>query len=110
MSTKLILLLIFVGLACYVLGRRSARRGGGGGGGEPMLQTSAPRALVPARTATATHDAALDAASLAEVKRLIGERRLIEAIRIYRERTNCGLREAKEACESIAESLSAREV
>jgi hypothetical protein len=106
MSTKLILLLIFVGLACYVLGRRSARRGGGGG--EPMLLTSAPRTLVSARTATAAasaHGDALDAASLEEVKRLLGERRLIEAIRIYRERTNCGLREAKEACESIAESL-----
>ncbi len=108
MSTKLILLLIFVGLVCYVLGRRSARRGGGGGG-EPMLLTSAPRTLVPARTAAvasaAAHGDALDAASLEEVKRLLGERRVIEAIRIYRERTNCGLREAKEACESIAESL-----
>lgn len=107
MSTKLVLLLIFVGLACYVLGRRSARRGGAGG--EPMLQTTAPRTLAAARTATAAaataHGEALDAASLEEVKRLLGERRLIEAIRIYRERTNCGLREAKEACESIAESL-----
>ena len=104
MGVKIILLLIFVGLAGYVLGKLSGRRGGGGG--EPMLQTSAPRTLGAARAAsTAAHAATLDAASLDEIKRLVRERQLAAAIRIYRERTNCGLREAKEAVESIAESL-----
>ncbi|HEY9402568.1 MAG TPA: hypothetical protein VIQ24_07730 [Pyrinomonadaceae bacterium] len=104
MSIKLILAFVLVGLVCYVLGRLSGRRGGGGG--EPMLQTSAPRTFDPSRPAAATaHAGTLDAASLEEIKRLARERQLIAAIRIYRERTNCGLREAKEAVEAIAESL-----
>jgi hypothetical protein len=88
MSVKIILLLIFVGLVGYAFGRLS---GGRGGGVEPMLQTSVPRVL--------------DTPTLDEIKRLVREQQLIAAIRIYRERTNCGLREAKEAVESIARNL-----
>ncbi|HZG53342.1 MAG TPA: hypothetical protein VEZ40_14520 [Pyrinomonadaceae bacterium] len=95
MSIKLILAFVLVGLACYALGRLTRGRGH-----EPMLRTSAPLTLDPPRAA-----GALDAASLEEIKRLVRERQLIAAIRIYRERTNCGLREAKEAVESIARSL-----
>jgi hypothetical protein len=103
MSIKLILVFIAVGLVCYLLGRLSGRRGGDGG--RPMLQTSAPRTLDAAQAAANAHAGTLDAASLEEIKRLVRERQLIAAIRIYRERTDCGLREAKEAVESIAESL-----
>ena len=104
MSIKLILAFVLVGLACYVLGRLSGRRGDDSG--RPMLQTSAPRTFHPARPAVAAaHAGTLDAASLEEIKRLVRERQLIAAIRIYRERMNCGLREAKEAVESIAGSL-----
>jgi hypothetical protein len=105
MSIKLVLVFIAVGLVCYLLGRRSGRRGDDGN--RPMLQTYAPRTLGEAQAAAnaTAHAATLDAASLEEIKRLIRERQLIAAIRIYRERTNCGLREAKEAVESIAESL-----
>lgn len=104
MSVKVFVLLLLVGLAAYVLGRMSGRRGDGGG--HPMLQTSAPRDADAARAASAgAHAATLDAASLEEIKGLVRERHLIEAIRIYRTRTNCSLREAKEAVESIAQSL-----
>ncbi|HEV7903806.1 MAG TPA: hypothetical protein VGO96_08200 [Pyrinomonadaceae bacterium] len=99
MSIKLILLLIFVGLFCYILGRLSGGRHRDGG---QMLQTSAPRTLDAAR---ATHGNTLDADSLAEIKRLLGERQLISAIKIYRQQTNCSLREAKDAVEAIAKTL-----
>lgn len=36
-----------------------------------------------------------------EVRRLMGERRKIEAIKLYRETTGIGLKEAKEAVEAI---------
>ncbi|HLL17138.1 MAG TPA: hypothetical protein VK388_18910 [Pyrinomonadaceae bacterium] len=103
MSIKLILAFVLVGFVCYVLGRMSGRRGDDSS--RPMLQTSAPRAFDPPRAATTAHAGTLDAASLDEIKRLVRERQLIAAIRIYRERTDCGLREAKETVEAIAESL-----
>jgi hypothetical protein len=103
MSVKVLLLLLFVGLVAYALGRLSGRRAGGGDG-TPMLQPFAPRMPDAARVARA-HVATLDAASLEQIKRLLHERQLIEAIRTYRERTNCGLREAKEAVELIEKSL-----
>jgi len=102
MSIKLILAFIFVGLVCYVLGRLSGRRGDGG---EPMLQTSTPRTLDAARAAADTHSGTLDADSLEEIKRLIRERHLIEAIKVYRQRMDCSLREAKDGVESIMKSL-----
>jgi hypothetical protein len=103
MSIKLILAFILVGLVSYVLGRMSGRRGDGGG--EPMLQTSAPRTLGSARALAATPRGTLDADSLEEIKRLVRERHLIEAIKIYRQQTNCSLREAKDGVESIMKSL-----
>ncbi|HZH29800.1 MAG TPA: hypothetical protein VEY11_03480 [Pyrinomonadaceae bacterium] len=102
MSVKVLLLLLFVGLVAYALGRRSGKRAGGDG--RPMLQPFAPRTLDASRLAGA-HAVTLDAASLEQIKRLLHERQLIEAIRTYRERTNCGLREAKEAVELIEKSL-----
>jgi hypothetical protein len=99
MSVKLILLLILVGLVCYILGRLSGGRRDGGG---QMLQTRVPHMPGAAHLA---YGGSLDAASLEEVKRLIREQQLISAIRIYRERTNCGLREAKDAVEAIARTL-----
>jgi ribosomal protein L7/L12 len=99
MSIKLILLLIFVGLVSYLLGRLAGARRGDGG---QMLQTSAARTLDAARAAQA---GTLDFDSLEEIKRLIRERQLISAIKIYRQRTNCGLRQAKEAVEAIAKTL-----
>ena len=99
MSIKFILLLIFVGLVCFLLGRLSGSRRGDGG---QMLQTHAPRSL---DSALAAHNATLDAATLAEIKRLLGERQLIGAIKIYRRQTNCSLSEAKNAVEAIAKTL-----
>ncbi|MDX6270847.1 MAG: hypothetical protein QOD28_2070 [Acidobacteriota bacterium] len=106
MNVKLILAFALFGLVCYVLGRWSGRRGARVG--EPMLQTSnAPRTLDAARAAaTATQAAgALDADSLEEIKGHLCERRLIEAIKVYRARTDCSLREAKDAVESIQRNL-----
>ena len=106
MSIKLILAFVLVGLICYILGRLSGGRHEGGGGGAPMLNTAAPRTLDAARAATAPPDAgALDAASLEEIKRLLRDRQLISAIKIYREQTRCSLLEAKNAVESIRQSL-----
>jgi hypothetical protein len=99
MGIKFILLLIFVGLVCFLLGRLSGGRRGDGG---QMLQTHAPRTL---DAALAANNNTLDADSLAEIKRLLGERQLINAIKIYRQRTNCSLREAKDAVEAIAKTL-----
>lgn len=109
MSIKLILAFVLVGLVCYILGRLSGGRRDGNG--RPMLNTSAPRTLDAARAAAAAVAAAppnagtLDAASLEEIKRLLGERQLISAIKIYREQTRCSLLEAKNAVESIRQSL-----
>lgn len=103
MSGKLILGFILIGLVCYIIGRMSARRGNNDG---QMLQTSALRNFNGTGTNTgASGSGALDAATLEEIKRLIRERQLISAIKIYRERTNCGLREAKDAVESIMKTL-----
>jgi hypothetical protein len=106
MSIKLILAFILVGLVCYILGRLSGGRRDGGDG-RPMLNTSAPRTLDAARAATtaATHTGTLDAGALEEIKRLLRERQLISAIKIYREQTRCSLRDAKDAVESIMKSL-----
>lgn len=104
MSIKLILAFILVGLVGFVLGRLSGRRGGDAG--EPMLQTSVPRTLDAARAASAAAESStLDATSLEEIKRLLRERQLIEAIKIYRRQTDCSLREAKDAVEAIAKTL-----
>ncbi|MDQ1593187.1 MAG: hypothetical protein QOG71_3814 [Pyrinomonadaceae bacterium] len=108
MNVKLIFAFVLFGLVCYVLGRWSGRRGASG---EPMLQTfNAPRTLDAARAAAAANAAtqapgALDADSLEEIKGHLRERRLIEAIKVYRTRTNCSLREAKDAVESIQRNL-----
>jgi hypothetical protein len=106
MSVKLILAFVLVGLIGYVLGRRSARRRGGDDGrdGEPMLETSSePRTL---DAAVAAHAAsALNADSLEEIKRHLRDRRLIEAVKIYRLRTGCSLSEAKDRVESIQKNL-----
>jgi len=37
-----------------------------------------------------------------ELKQLIGQNRLIEAIKLYREQTGCGLKEAKDYIDSLA--------
>ncbi|MDQ1557688.1 MAG: hypothetical protein QOD32_748 [Pyrinomonadaceae bacterium] len=127
LSVKLIFAVALFGLVCYVLGRWSGRRGERVG--EPMLQTSdAPRTLDAARAAAAanasTHAAAantaihvaagnaathapgaLDADSLEEIKGHLRESSLIAAIKVYRTRTNCSLREAKDAVESIQRNL-----
>ncbi|HVG38863.1 MAG TPA: hypothetical protein VM870_06225, partial [Pyrinomonadaceae bacterium] len=94
-----IVLLVFVGLVCFLIGRLSGRRRADGG---QMIEAHAPRTL---DSALAAHNATLDADTLAEIKRLLGEQQLINAIKIYRQRTNCGLREAKDAVEAIAKTL-----
>jgi len=106
MSVKIILGFILVGLACYMVGRMSARRGQNGGNGQ-MLQTSAMRNFnrADAVNAGASRTGTLDAATMEEIKHLLRERQMISAIKIYRERTNCGLREAKDAVESIMKTL-----
>ena len=87
-----------------VWGRASARRDGN------MLSTQAGNVLStrPAASARASAYAAPDAilgepdASLEEeVRRLVAAGSLINAIRLYRERTGCGLKEAKDAVERI---------
>jgi hypothetical protein len=100
MGITFILLLIFVGLVCFLIGRVSGGRRADGG---QMLQAHAPRTLDSALAAN--NNNTLDADSLAEIKRLLGEQKLIGAVKIYREQMNCSLREAKEAVEAIAKTL-----
>lgn len=103
MTIELIAIIVFVGLVGYLLGRRAGRRRDADG---RMLQTPEPRTLDAARSAAAiAQTRALDADSLAEIKQLLAKRQLIGAIKVYRERTNCGLREAKDAVEAIMKSL-----
>ena len=103
MSIKLILAFVLVGLVCYILGRLS---GGSRGGAGQMLQTSAPRAFTPLSANTSPPTAAaLDAAVLEEIERQVRAGQLINAIKLYRQRTNCSLREAKDAVDSIARGL-----
>jgi len=105
MSVKIILGFILVGLVCYTVGRLSARRGQNGDG--QMLQNSALRNFngADAVNTSALESGTLDAATLDEIKNLIRKGQTISAIKIYRERTNCGLREAKDAVESIEKTL-----
>ncbi len=44
----------------------------------------------------------MDAATMGQIHALVAANRLIEAIKLYRERTGVGLKEAKDAVESIA--------
>jgi len=105
MSVKLILGFILVGLVCYIIGRLSTRRGQSSGDGQ-MLQTSALRNFNQAGANTgALKSGTLDMATLEEIKNLLRERQLIEAIKIYRKLTNCGLREAKDAVEAIMKTI-----
>jgi hypothetical protein len=102
MSIKLILAFILFGLVCYILGRLSGRRNGAG----RMLQTPAPRTFAPlSENMSASNAALLDAAVLEEIKRQVRAGQLINAIKLYRQRTNCSLREAKDAVDSIARGL-----
>ncbi|HKP73876.1 MAG TPA: hypothetical protein VJT82_13120 [Pyrinomonadaceae bacterium] len=102
MSIKLILAFVLVGLVCYILGRLSGRRGHAG----QMLQPSAPRTFNPASANTsASTVGTLDAAALEEIKNQVRAGQLINAIKIYRQRTNCSLRDAKDAVDSIARGL-----
>jgi hypothetical protein len=102
MSIKLILAFILFGLVCYILGRRSGRRSDTG----QMLQTSAPRTFTPmSANMSASTLGMIDAAVLEEIKRQVRAGQLINAIKLYRQRTNCSLREAKDAVDSIARGL-----
>ncbi|SEB49170.1 hypothetical protein SAMN04489844_0276 [Nocardioides exalbidus] len=57
--------------------------------------TAAPAGTVAAAAVAATED------WTAEVRRLVADDKLIHAIKLYREKTGCGLREAKEAVEAM---------
>jgi len=51
----------------------------------------------PASTQMSTPDTSLDN----RIKRLLAERKKIEAVKVYRKAYNCGLKEAKEAVDAI---------
>ena len=104
MSIKLILAFILFGLVCYILGRLSGSKRSGAG---QMLQTPAPRTFTHASANMNAFGTAgmLDAAVLEEIKRQVRAGQLINAIKLYRQRTNCSLREAKDAVDSIARGL-----
>ena len=82
-----------------VWGRAAARQEGN------MLSTRAAAASVPPRAAAyAPPDAILeepDAPLEEEVRRLVAAGSLINAIKLYRERTGCSLKDAKDAVERI---------
>jgi ribosomal protein L7/L12 len=90
----------FAGLVVgRVWGRASALREGN------MLSTRPAAPAVPAQTAAfAPPDAILeepDAPFEEEVRRLAASGNLINAIKLYRKRKGCGLKEAKDAVERI---------
>ncbi|GAA1943947.1 hypothetical protein [Nocardioides hwasunensis] len=58
--------------------------------------TATPAGVVASAAAHATPDP-----WLAEVQALLADDKLIHAIKLYREKTGCGLREAKEAVEAM---------
>ncbi|HVF43893.1 MAG TPA: hypothetical protein VM936_12810 [Pyrinomonadaceae bacterium] len=98
----------FAGLVVgRVWGRASARREGNmlSGQGGNMLSTRPAAAAVPARAASHTAPDAIlgepDALLEEEVRRLVAAGSLINAIKLYRDRTGCGLKEAKDAVERI---------
>lgn len=97
-------IVFFAGLVLgRVWGRASARREGN------MLSnqgnTLSTRPAAPARTASYNAPDAIhgetDASLEEEVRRLVAAGNLINAIKLYRERTGCGLKEAKDAVERI---------
>ncbi|MGH9943907.1 MAG: ribosomal protein L7/L12 [Pyrinomonadaceae bacterium] len=91
MSFKLLLAFAAVALAFYLFGRLT--RGAGDDGRGPMLQSGAPR---PAIT-----DVAVPADVGEQVKSLLRGGNKIEAIKVYREASGRGLKEAKDAVEGI---------
>jgi hypothetical protein len=91
-------------LVGLILGRvwgGAAARKGGNMLAPRLGPTSQPSA--PARSRfNAAASAQPDATFEAEVRRLVAAGNLINAIKLYRERTGCGLKEAKDAVERIS--------
>jgi large subunit ribosomal protein L7/L12 len=61
----------------------------------------APQAVAPTPTATASALPTTDSAWLSEVRSLKANGELINAIKVYRENTGLGLKEAKDAVEAM---------
>jgi hypothetical protein len=80
-----------------IWGRASARH-------EGNMLTTRPAAAPPRAATHAPPDAILDepdALLEEEIRRLVASGNLINAIKLYRERKGCGLKEAKDAVERI---------
>ncbi len=78
-----------------VWGGAAARKGGN------MISTRRASTPRPLASAPSRPGAPPDAAFEAEVRRLVAAGNIINAIKLYRERTGCGLKEAKDAVERI---------
>ncbi|MDQ3908552.1 MAG: hypothetical protein M3268_09440 [Acidobacteriota bacterium] len=109
MDTKLILAFAAVGLVCFVVGLLVGRAGRRDGQMMVRPNIASPSgsfgATPPASLGTTTPSVSFDASAAAgevideRLRELLRENKLIEAIKLYRERTGCGLKEAKEAVE-----------
>jgi large subunit ribosomal protein L7/L12 len=101
MDVKVILGFVIVGVVCFFLGMawksRSAQRGGG-----QMLISQPGRKVSSLQESPKTR---IDDASLEQVKDLIRAKQKIEAIKLFREQTDVGLKEAKDAVDAIEKEM-----
>lgn len=67
--------------------------------GEPVFDDAAP---AEETFKPRFEDDTIDAETMAEVMEQLSKKRKIEAIKIYREATGCGLKDAKESVERLA--------
>ena len=99
MDVKIILGFVIVGVVCFFLGVAWKSRSAPGG---PMLISQPGRTVRPLQENQQTR---IDDASLEQVKELIRAKRKIEAIKLFREKTNVGLKEAKDAVDAIEDEM-----
>ena len=104
--TTVILGAALVALLALLFLRRDNARRIGGGGPRPTPQPK-PKLGGPARNAPKTADRMdnLTKETLAEVETLIETGRKIEAIKLVREVTGMGLKEAKDAVDNLEKQL-----
>lgn len=109
MDVQIILGFVAVGVACFVVGLlvgRSGRRDG-----QMMVRPNV--APPPSGSFGATPSASFDASAAPgeaideRLRQLLRENRLIDAIKLYRERTGSSLKDAKEAVEAERDRMRA---
>ena len=105
MDAKLILVIVAVGLVCFIAGLIVASRRRRDG---RMLVQQSPLAPGPASPASAAQRVAPGSVNLQlgrDLEQLISAGKKIEAIKLVRERTGLGLKDAKDAVERLEDLM-----